>query len=259
MNWLDFVYSFLSLADAGILIFWGVWDLRKGHGRDALFLMALGLCGLGAYYLGQYKEKLLDAEIQSEKKNVAAIQAGNLNLSKRIGQEQDRRIEVERTLQAFKTLTQYSEEATAGSFSSYKKLQQLARPHTELGQRAQERIKLIQRELAYYEQPPGIVLALELSATVQGTKVRLNTLPTPNLFKLLQDETITNNTRFSLMNDICTKPLNELDQGALKLLKNSQYLPALAATTSILRRLHGKAVPFLDIVGWQTYLVHRGT
>jgi hypothetical protein len=129
-----------------------------------------------------------------------------------------------------------------------------------MGERAGERVKYIMRELAYYEQPPGIVLALELSANVNGKQVRLSEFPTRDLFKALQDESITNNTRFSLINDISKKPAAEVDRQALETLRTSHYLPAIAATTTILRRLHNNAVPFMEKTGWIAYLVeHTGS
>jgi len=129
-----------------------------------------------------------------------------------------------------------------------------------MGDRAEERVQYIMRELAFYEQPPGIVLALDLSANLNGKWVRLSEFPTSSLFRALQDETITNNTRFSLINDISKKPAVEVDAEALKTLRMSRYLPTIAATTTILRRLHHNAVPFMDKAGWVAYLVeHNGS
>jgi hypothetical protein len=50
----------------------------------------------------------------------------------------------------------------------------------------------------------------------------------------------------------------EVDAGALGLLQHSQYLPAIAAMTSILRRLHGHERPFIDFSGWIAYLQEHG-
>jgi hypothetical protein len=195
-----------------------------------------------------------DEKIAGLNKETQVLGLENSKLILRVEHERDKRVEVEKTLQAFKTLTQFSEEALAGSRASYNRLIELASEKSELGERARERVKYIQKELAYYEQPPGIVLAGQISKTINGQQVRLVEFPTPLLFNTLEDESITNITRFSLINDICQKPLAEVNKYALEMLKTAQYLPAVAATTSILRRLNNKALPFLDIDGWIAYL-----
>jgi hypothetical protein len=255
----NLIYALLSFADSTVLIIWGILDLRKFHPhdpetfsyrRDGLFLVTIGMCGLGIYAMGHYRDRELNWEIAS-----ATLE--QKKLEQRIEDERSKRVAMETTLQAFKTLTQLSDEALLGSRDSYVSLLALASEHSEISERAGERIKYIQRELAYYEQPPGIVLALELSATVSGKRVRIIELPTANLFKMLEDETITNTTRFSLINDICQKPIREVDECSREVLAKSKYLPAIAATTTILRRLHKQAGPFLDMTGWLTYLEHN--
>jgi hypothetical protein len=156
---------------------------------------------------------------------------------------------------AFKKVTELSEEALAGSRDSYEKLAVLGREPSELGARALARLKYIESELAYYEQPPGAVLATDLSITPDGGKpVRLVEYPTCSLILALEEKDISNTTRFSVMNDICRKPVAEVDAGAMGLLQHARYLPAVAATTSILRRLHGHERPFMDSNGWIAYL-----
>jgi hypothetical protein len=273
MTIVDWLYAIISLGDAVILLVWGFIDLRSGHRRDALFLMAIGSCGLIAYGIGHYKDNEQSAELAVANSNAAtanrsvaeallkqkSIEADNLKLTLTIEGERKQRLELEKTLQDFKLVAQLSDEALAGSSGSYDRLVNRSREKSELGERSRERVKYIERELAYYEQPPGLVLALELSADVNGKKKRLVEYPTRELFRLLQDETITNNTRFSLINDICQKPAAEVDTYALETLKTSKYLPVIAATTTILRRLHNKARSFLDKSGWIAYLVeHNG-
>jgi hypothetical protein len=181
-----------------------------------------------------------------------------IEAEQKLEDERTKRVEVEKNLQNFKTLTQLSEEALAGSRPSYTRLTRIVQEKSDLSERAQERITYIQRELAYYEQPPGLVLAPEFSATIDEQKVRLVEFPTEQLFVYLQDESITNISRFSLIKDICQKPIAEVNKHSLEMLRNSQYLPVVAATTTILRRLHNKALPFLDIDGWIAYLERDG-
>jgi hypothetical protein len=287
----DVLYALISVLDATVLLIWGALDLRKAHRstdahsaheyrRDGLFLIVIGVIALLAYGIGHYRERLLDAEIATASKEAASanssaaaatlsgkvieaheevIRRDNLRLQLTVESERKKRQEVEAALQALKTVTQLSEEALSGSRPSFERLVRLSRGSSDLHERAAERVSYILRELAYYEQPPGIVFALELSATVDGKKVRLIEYPTRILFNLFSDESITNTTRFSLVNDICQKPVAEVDENALTVLRRSKYLPAVAATTTILRRLHANALPFMDADGWITYLVtHKG-
>jgi hypothetical protein len=166
--------------------------------------------------------------------------------------------EEEASNQAFKEVTRLSEEALAGSRDSYEKLSALGRDTSELGARARARVQYINDQLAYYEQPRGAVLAMDLSIPVNGKSVRLTELPTCSLILSLEEKDISNVTRFSVINDVSTKPVAEVDAGALGLLQHSQYLPAIAATTSILRRLHGHERPFMDVNGWTAYLQEHG-
>jgi hypothetical protein len=219
--------------------------------------MVIGFLGLTGYGLGHYKEVSLRAQTAAAILEQKRIDAENLKLAATIEGERRRRVELEKTLQDFKIVAQLSDEALAGSSTSYDRLVERSREKSEMGERAGERVKYIVRELAYYEQPPGIVLALELSSNVNGKWVRLSEFPARNLFKALKDETITNNTRFSLINDISKKPAVEVDSEALETLRTSHYLPAIAATTTILRRLHHNAVPFMDKAGWIAYLVEH--
>jgi hypothetical protein len=287
MTFADVLYALISILDTTVLLIWGALDLRKAqrstdthsareYRRDGLFLIVIGIIALLAYGIGHYRERLLDAEIAtaSEKaasasNNAAAaalkekvieaheetIRQDNLRLQLAVEGERKKRQEVETALQALKTVTQLSDEALSGSRPSFERLVRLSHGPSDLQERAAERVKYILRELAYYEQPPGIVLALELSATVDGKKVCLTAYPTHILFNLFLDESITNTTRFSLVNDICQKPVAEMDENALAVLRNSRYLPAVAATTTILRRLHSNALPFMDTNGWINYLV----
>lgn len=264
MALVDWLYAIISLGDATILLIWGLIDLRQGHRRDALFLTAIGFCGLAAYGLGHYREGLLTKDIALANSNATtaalkqkSIEADNLKLTLAIEKERDQRRQLEKTLQDFKLVSQLSDEALVGSSRSYDQLLARSREKSELGERSRERVKYIERALAYYEQPPGVVLALDLSADVNGKKVRLVEYPTGELFRLLQDESITDNTRFSLVNDICQKPAAEVDRSSLETLRTSNYLPALAATTTVLRRLHNKAVPFMDRSGWIAYLIEH--
>jgi hypothetical protein len=238
--------------------------------------LVIGAFALAAYGIGHYREHLLDLEVAKVNDRAAAanknamaaalnsskflleaqaIEKDNLTLRLGVENERQKRIQAEKALQEFKTLTQLSEEALAGSRISYIQLEKLSRKTSDLSKRASERVKYVVRDLAYYEQPPGIVLALDLSTEVNGKKVRILDYPTGILFNFLRDESIANTTRFSILNDICQKPVKEVDQYALELLRTSQYLPAVAATTTILRRLHNNAVPFMDTNGWIAYLV----
>jgi hypothetical protein len=248
MTLVDWFYAGISLGDAAILFVWGLIDLRAGHRRDAFFLMAIGLCSLTAYGLGHYKEDALNAQVAQASKDATTakleqrrIEGENLKLAKSIEGERTQRVALEKTLQEFKLVSQLSDEALAGSSDSYDRLVERSHEKSEIGQRAGERVKYITRELAYYEQVPGLVLALDLSVPVNGKQVRILEAPTPELFRFLKEETITNNTRFSVINDISKKPVAEVDKNALETLRTSHYLPAIAATTTILRRLHDKA------------------
>jgi hypothetical protein len=261
MTLVDWLYAVISLGDAAILFIWGLIDLRAEHRRDALFLMAIGLCSLTAYGIGHYKEGALNAQVAQASKDAATakleekrIEGENLKLAASIEGERTQRVALEKTLQEFKLVSQLSDEALAGSSNSYDLLVDRSHEKSEIGQRAGERVKYITRDLAYYEQPPGLVLALDLSANVNGKQVRILEAPTADLFRFLQDETITNNTRFSIINDLSKKPVVEVNKSALETLKTSHYLPAIAATTTLLRRLHNKAVPFMDKAGWIAYL-----
>jgi hypothetical protein len=259
MTLVDWIYAIISLGDAVILLTWGIIDLRAGHRRDGLFLVVIGFCGLTGYGLGQYKEASLRAQTASAILEQKRIDAQNLKLAATIEGERKQRVELEKTVQDFKLVAQLSDEALAGSSTSYDRLVERSHERSEMGKRAGELVKYIIRQLAYYEQPPGIVLAGELSVNVNGKQVRLSEFPTSELFKSLQDERITDSTRFSLINDISKKPAAEVDRQAIQTLRTSHYLPAIAATTTILRRLHNNAVPFMDKSGWIAYLVqHSG-
>lgn len=214
---------------------WGLEHLKhrsndalatKEHRNDGFKLVSLGACALISFV------------------------SGGISLEA----ENGKRLEAEKTLQSFKTVTELSEEAIAGSLLAFDQLRDFEQSRSDLGERAHARVQYIAHELAYYDQPAGLVLALELSATVNGKKTRLMEYPTKDLFDYLETVDITSVTRFSVMNDIAKKPLTEVNEQALILLRNSQYLPAVAATTGILRRLHNNARPFLDVKGWISYL-----
>jgi hypothetical protein len=184
----------------------------------------------------------------------AGVEAGLSKLASDINGLREQVAKEEASSEAFKAVTQLSEEALAGSRDSYEKLTVLGRDVSDLGARARSRLKYIDNELAYYEQPAGAVLALELSIITNGKSVRLSEYSTCSLIKALEADKITNTTRFSVMNDICKKPIAEVDGASRELLQRSRYMPAIAATTSILRRLHSNERPFLDVNGWIAYL-----
>lgn len=181
----------------------------------------------------------------------------NLRLGISLEEERVKRLGVEQRLADLRELSALADQAEAGSRPAYEKLLEMSRSASYLRDRATERVTFINRKLAFYEQPPGVVLALDLSATIDGRSVRIAAFPTAQLFKFLEDEAITENTRFSVINDICTKPENEIAREALAMLKSSRYLPAVAATCTILRRTFTKDIPFMDVVQWQEFLQRR--
>jgi hypothetical protein len=84
MAFVDVLHTVISLADATVLIVWSALDLRKyrrergdpsshGYRRDGCFLITIGLFALIAYFIGQYTEGQLKAEIATA--NARASQA----------------------------------------------------------------------------------------------------------------------------------------------------------------------------------------
>ena len=203
-----------------------------------------------AYGLGQYREREMTSIIAKASLEQKQLEAANLKYAALVECERQQRLAADTRLQKFKYVGDLSDEALAGSGPSYDKLVTISHEVSDLGKRAQERLLYIRRGLAYYNQPAGIVLALELSETINGKKLRIVEFPTSTLFKLLQNEDISDSTRFSIINDICTKPIAEVDTLSLAVLKTSHYLPAIAATTAILGRFHKGAASFMDKSSW---------
>jgi hypothetical protein len=151
------------------------------------------------------------------------LKNSNLKLGIALEEERVNRIAVEQRLTDLRELSALADHAEAGSRPAYEKLVEISKGQSDLREQATERVTFIHRKLAFYEQPPGVVLALE-------------------------------NTRFSVINDICSKPHNEIAGEALALLKNSRYLPAVAATCTILRRTFTKDIPFMEVGQWERFL-----
>jgi hypothetical protein len=81
----------ISLADAGVLIGWGLLHLGKSHReqnessshdyrRDGYFLIILGVFALIAYFIGHYTEQQLKAEIAAANERTQALERDNLVL-----------------------------------------------------------------------------------------------------------------------------------------------------------------------------------
>jgi len=95
------IYAIISLGDAAVLLIWGIIDLRAGHRRDGLFLMALGFLGLTGYGLSHYKEASLRAQTASAILEQKRIDAENLKLAGTIEGERMRRVELEKNASGF--------------------------------------------------------------------------------------------------------------------------------------------------------------
>ncbi len=84
MAFVDVLHTVISLADAGVLIGWGLLDLQKyrrkrddpsrhDYRRDGFFLITIGFFALMAYFIGHYTEQQLKAEVAEA--NARASQA----------------------------------------------------------------------------------------------------------------------------------------------------------------------------------------
>lgn len=154
-------------------------------------------------------------------------------------------------LEGLREIIELDDAAKFGSLISYKKLSKLASSKKKYSQMAFRRIVVINRDLDIYRQPPSMYQGLALEKNGKSTSAE--ELSTAELFKELEDPRLPNNIRHTLMVYIINKPEKEICTEAVKLLKNSDSLPASAATCGILDSKFKSKAQFLDFVAWKKF------
>jgi hypothetical protein len=166
--------------------------------------------------------------------------------------------------QAYDELAQQREiaslgdEALAGSRQAYDRLLAISREHTSRGQKASQRLTSVIKSFSVYLKPDiGSALVLTFQ-TPEGKTLFEKDLSASELFGTLSKEVDLPEDRRRVMGYLVQRPKEQLIAPALAILRQSTYLPGIAATCGILRSAFGGQAGFLDIDGWSRFLEKKG-
>lgn len=225
-SWYNVAFWIAEFIDAAILIRWGWLDRKKNNHEDARRLIGLGLCTFVALGTG------IAGEVQ--------------------------RFRAQQELQALNEVYQLADDAMLRSFPAFTRLRMISKEDSPQAKRAAQRVRLLENDLAYYEQPLSMVTNV-LHETAPDGSASAEQLSTEELFADLRLATIQREERMLIVKALVTteRPAGEVDRFALAVLRNAdnEDLHAVAATTSVLRLMHGRASgDFMNVAGWKTFL-----
>lgn len=152
-------------------------------------------------------------------------------------------------LDKFLELSRLEIGARYGSLGDYKRLLKIASEKSYFQEMAQIRITIILKDVSIYKQPPSLYQGL-IYTKQDGTEIPADSLTTKQLFESLEDPSLADIKRHTLMAHIVRKPKKEILTEALRILTSSNSLPAVTATCGILIEILGKKASFMDFELW---------
>ncbi len=159
-------------------------------------------------------------------------------------------IDYETDLIQLKKLTELEQKARFGSRDAYNELceYEAETPDTDLRTTASICIDILQRELSIYRHMPSGIFGSDLMQ--DGKDISPQSRTTKELFDILEAPNIRDATRHALMHHIAKRPKDEVIPEALKILRDSDSLPACAATCGILSSMLGEKAGFMEFGEW---------
>lgn len=140
--------------------------------------------------------------------------------------------------------------AEYGSQKANDKLCEIAKGKSQYKDLALKQLTILQNGLKdKYMSPPVIHYKMSASKNGKGY-IPLENLSTKEIFMLMERPETPDQNRESMMSYILNKPVNEILNESIRVLKNSDSIFAVAATCGILREKFGDKAEFGDNKGW---------
>ncbi len=151
-------------------------------------------------------------------------------------------------------LTQLKGAANLGDRKSYERLVELASTDNALASTAKIEVLVIQQNLTSLYLKSLSSSPLRMKFPKDGKDVKAENFTTRELFDLVEQKRIPHDHRFYLLFDIVKKPKKEIFSESLRVLRDSDYLPAIVATISVLSNTIGYGPDLFDFDGWIEFL-----